>query len=392
MVRRRVAILIGSTTDGGATDGTGMDLSGTLESVDPAMAGYLEDAGIEIVLHPEAVNSRDCEGAMTMTHAHVDSRLLDALGPQIKVVSNYGVGVNHIDLDECRRRGIPVGNTPDVLSDATADMAWALLLACARRIPECDAMTRSEHFTEYENMLLLGSDVTGSTLGIVGMGRIGREVARRATGFRMTTLYCNRTRQPEAVEAEVRATYVPSLCEMVARCDYVVLTCPLTADTHHVINAEALRAMKPSGVLINVARGGVVDQDALLRALEASDGSGIRMAGLDVSTPEVPSHTEPRPAPPRLMTPSRVPHPCATRLTLMQWCVSYSLTVDSASAARPPAPRPQRRRLGATPWQCNSRHQTCDGRTGDPELVAWARRPAARGVLQRYGAGLRCRM
>jgi glyoxylate reductase len=282
---RRVAVLIGSTTDGGAKDGTGGDYSGTLESVDESFRAYLEAAGIQPVFYDEAVRTRDCEAAMAMTHATVDGKLLDALGPQIKLISNYGVGVNHIDLEECTRRGIPVGNTPDVLSDATADLAWALLLACARRIPECDTLVRSPAFTEYQNMLLLGGDVAGKTLGVLGMGRIGREVARRGIGFRMTTLYHNRSRQPEAVEREVNARWAP-LDELLASSDFVVLTCPLTEDTVHLIDASALRRMKSSATLVNVARGGVVDQEALLAALQANDGTGIHMAGLDVSTPE----------------------------------------------------------------------------------------------------------
>lgn len=281
--RNRVAILVGSTTDGGAADGTGGDYSATLDSVDPALAGMLDAANVERVSYEEAIAARDCEAVMTFTHAHVDGALLDALGPQIKVVANYGVGVNHIDLAECKRRGIPVGNTPGVLSDATADCAWSLLLGCARRIPECDAMARSPAYTEYQNMLLLGSDVAGATLGIVGMGRIGSEVARRALGFKMETLYYNRSRQPAAVEAELRASYAP-LDELLAKSDYVVLVCPLTAETNGLIDAAALRKMKSTATLINVSRGGVVDQEALLAALESDDG--IRMAGLDVSTPE----------------------------------------------------------------------------------------------------------
>lgn len=274
---RRVAVLVGSAIEG--------EYNGTLESVDEELPAYLAAAGLQPVFYEEAVRTRDCEAVFAMTHATVTAALLDALGPEVKIVSNYGVGVDHIDLEECARRGIPVGNTPDVLSDATADLAWALLLACARRIPECDAFARSPAYTEYQNMLLLGSDVAGRTLGIVGMGRIGREVARRATGFRMTTLYSNRTRQPEAVESEVQATYA-SFGELLERSDFVVLTCPLTDDTVHLIDAAALKRMKPTATLINVARGGVIDQSALLAALRADDATGIHMAGLDVSTPE----------------------------------------------------------------------------------------------------------
>ncbi len=284
MPKRRVVVLVGSTLDGGAPDGTGGNYSGTLDSVDPSIAGMFGD-DIEILSYEEAIECADAEAVMAFSHAHVDAALLDALGPCVKVVSNYGVGVNHIDLQECRRRNIPVGNTPGVLSDATADLAWALLLACARRVPECDAYTRSPAFKCYENMLLLGADVTGATLGIVGMGRIGAEVARRAVGFRMRTLYTRRTRCDAETEASLNASYV-SLDTLLAESDFVCLVCPLTHETSGLIGAEAFSKMKPSSVLINVARGGVVDQDALLAALAADDGSGIAMAGLDVSTPE----------------------------------------------------------------------------------------------------------
>lgn len=282
-MQRRVACLVGSTTDGGGADGTGAGYTGTLDSVDPALRQMLAAADIEVVAYEDAVVARDCEAVMAFTHAHIDGALLDSLGVGIKVVGNYGVGVNHIDLEECARRGIPVGNTPGVLSDATADCAWALLLGCARRIPECDAMARSAAYTEYQNMLLLGGDVTGATLGIVGMGRIGAEVARRATGFRMKTLYHNRTRRPLEVEAELKAMYAP-LDELLAASDYVVLACPLTPETSGLIDAAAIGRMKRTACLINISRGGVVDQDALLAALESADG--IHMAGLDVSTPE----------------------------------------------------------------------------------------------------------
>ena len=183
-----------------------------------------------------------------------------------------------IDRVACRARGIPVGNTPNVLSDATADMAWALLMAAARRVVTADAYARSAAFTKYDNMIFLGKDVTGATLGIVGMGRIGAEVARRASGFKMKVLYCNRTRRPAADEAELRAEFVPKE-RLLAEADYVVLVCPLTSETRHFIDADALKLMKQDAVLVNVARGGVVDTDALFDALQRNT---IGAAGLDV--------------------------------------------------------------------------------------------------------------
>jgi glyoxylate reductase len=178
-MKRRVAVLVGSTTDGGQKDGTGGDYSGTIESVDAALPAMFGD-DIERLTLEEAVASQDAEALVTLMHAHVDGALLDRLGPRLRVVANYGVGVNHIDLAACKKRRVPVTNTPDCLTDATADLAWALLLACARRIPACDAYTRGPEFTSVVNMAFLGSDVAGTTLGVIGMGRIGIECAPQA--------------------------------------------------------------------------------------------------------------------------------------------------------------------------------------------------------------------
>lgn len=161
-------------------------------------------------------------------------------------------------------------------------VAWSLLLACARRLVEGDTLARSPRWTQYENMVLLGKDVTGATLGIVGMGCIGAEVARRAAGFRMKVLYCNRTRRSPEDEGELSAQYVDKAM-LLAQSDFVVLLCPMSPETRHFIDATALAAMKKDAVLINVARGGVVDTEALLSALK--DGS-IGAAGLDVTEPE----------------------------------------------------------------------------------------------------------
>ena len=280
----RVAVLVGSTTDGGSTLGAGAGYGGTLEEVDPELVDILGD-DVVIVSYDEAIQSKDCLAVLTLTHANVNSALLDALGPNVRVVSNYGVGVNHIDLDECARRGIPVGNTPGVLTDATADLAWTLLLGAARRLPQCDAYTRGPDFDKYHNMIFLGANVSNQTLGIIGMGAIGGEIARRAQGFKMKTLYFNRNQKSAEREAEVSASFA-TLDALLAQSDFVVLACPLSASTAGIINATALTKMKSSAILVNVGRGGLVDQDALLAALDATDGSGIAMAALDVSTPE----------------------------------------------------------------------------------------------------------
>jgi glyoxylate reductase len=217
---------------------------------------------------------------LTYGHPHVDGGLLDRM-PRLKVISNFGVGVDHIDLDAARQRGIPVGNTPGILDGATADMTFALLLAAARNLVAGDCYARSDAFTHYDPNLLLGQEVHGATLGIVGMGNIGRQVARRARGFDMTVLYHNRRRDPRA-EAELGAIYV-TLPDLLRQADFVTLNVPLTAETRGLIGQEQLALMKPAAMLINAARGGVVDHEALLAALEQGQIGG---AALDVTEPE----------------------------------------------------------------------------------------------------------
>ncbi len=206
--------------------------------------------------------------------------MLDRL-PGLKVISNYGVGVDHIRLADARERGIPVGNTPGILDGATADLGFALLLASARRLVEGDRYARSPEFTIYDPGYMLGREVHSATLGIVGLGRIGQQVARRARGFDMQVVYHNRRRRPE-VETALGVRYAP-FDELLAVSDYVILTCPLTPETKGLINAAALGKMKRTATLINIARGGVVDTQALLTALEQGQ---IGAAALDVTDPE----------------------------------------------------------------------------------------------------------
>jgi lactate dehydrogenase-like 2-hydroxyacid dehydrogenase len=227
-----------------------------------------------------AVAGRD--GILTLLTDRVDDELLDAAGPGLKVVSNYAVGYDNIDVAACARRGVAVGNTPGVLTETTADLAWALLLAAARRVPEGDRYVRDGQWRTWGPLLLLGSDVHGATLGVVGLGRIGQAVARRAAGFGMTVLYSSRTRVARAVEMALGATYV-SLPELLERSDFVSLHVTLAPDTRGLIDAAALARMKPTAVLVNTARGPVVDQAALAAALR--DGV-IAAAGLDVTNPE----------------------------------------------------------------------------------------------------------
>ena len=225
------------------------------------------------------------DGLYTYGHPTVDSSMLDRL-PRLRVVSNYGVGVDHIDVGAALARGIPVGNTPGILDGATADMALALLLATARRVVEGDRYARSAAFTRYDPGYMLGREVHGSTLGIVGLGRIGEKIARRALGFDMTVLYHNRRPRRE-VEASLGLRYA-GFEELLSASDYVVLCVPLTDETRGLIDSRALTLMKPSAVLINVARGPVVRTDDLLDALQSRT---IAAAGLDVTDPEpLPRH------------------------------------------------------------------------------------------------------
>ena len=228
----------------------------------------------------EGVSER-IEGVYTYGHPHLDGRLLDRL-PGVRVISNYGVGVDHVNVPDALARGIPVGNTPGILDGATADAGFALLLAAARRVVEGDRYARSPEFLRYDPGFMLGREAHSSTLGIVGLGNIGSQVARRARGFDMRVLYRNRNRRQPAEESALGVEY-SSLDDLLRRADYVMLTCPLTDETHHLIGEKELRKMKSSATLINISRGAVVETEALFRALR--DGE-IASAGLDVTDPE----------------------------------------------------------------------------------------------------------
>ena len=223
-----------------------------------------------------------CSGILTLLTDRVDDELLDAAGPGLRVVSNYAVGYDNVDVDACARRGIAVGNTPGVLTETTADLAWALLMAAARRVAEGDRYVRAGNWKTWGPMLLLGPDVNGATIGIVGFGRIGQAVARRAGGFGMEILYHDVSPLPAEITAPLGAVYVP-LDELLRRSDFVSLHVNLTAETRHLINATTLASMKPTAVLVNTSRGPVIDQAALATALR--DGA-IWAAALDVTDPE----------------------------------------------------------------------------------------------------------
>lgn len=219
-------------------------------------------------------------GLYTYGHPPVNGVMLDRL-PGLRVISNYGVGVDHIRLPDAAAHGIPVGNTPGILDGATADMGFTLLMAAARRLVEGDRYARSDDFTRYDPGYMLGREVHGTTLGIVGLGRIGQQVAKRARGFDMRVLYCNRRRNIEA-EAVLGATYAP-LDDLLRQSDFVMLCTPLTEESRGLINARTLTLMKPTAILVNIARGPVVDTSALTDALAARR---IYAAALDVTDPE----------------------------------------------------------------------------------------------------------
>jgi glyoxylate reductase len=217
------------------------------------------------------------DGLLCLLTDTIDEEIM-AESKQLRVISNYAVGFNNIDIEAASRRQIIVTNTPGVLTESTADFAFALLMAAARRIPEGDRLTRAGRFEGWGPMLLLGGDVFGRTLGIVGMGRIGKAVAARAEGFSMPVLYHQRTRLPSDEEREIGASYV-CLEDLLRKSDFVSLHVPLTPETHHLIGARQLAMMRNGAYLINTSRGPVVDESALAEALAARQIGG---AALDV--------------------------------------------------------------------------------------------------------------
>jgi glyoxylate reductase len=225
---------------------------------------------------------RDLDGLLSLLTDRVDDELLDAAGPRLRVVSNFAVGYDNIDVPACVRRGIAVGNTPGVLTETTADLAFALLMAVARRLPEARDLVREDRWQTWGPLLLLGKDLHGATLGLVGFGRIGREMARRATGFGMRTLYHDVVPAEPEVERSLNASQAPFVA-VLAESDFVSLHTVLSPETRHLIDAAALARMKPGAILINTSRGPVVDHEALAEALRSGHLFG---AGLDVTDPE----------------------------------------------------------------------------------------------------------
>jgi len=224
-----------------------------------------------------AQRMHDKDGVVCCLTDRIDEALL-AKSPRLKVVANIAVGYNNIDVPACTARGVMVTNTPGVLDDSTADLAFTLILATARRLTEAEAYVRAGKWQGWHLKQMLGVDVHHATLGIIGMGRIGQQIARRASGFKMRVLYHNRNRWPADVEKWLNAEYVGK-DQLLAQSDFVVLQIPYSPATHHYIGAPELKQMKPTAILINSTRGGVVDDAALVDALK---NGTIRAAGLDV--------------------------------------------------------------------------------------------------------------
>lgn len=222
---------------------------------------------------------RDADGLICLLTDRIDAALLEA-APRLRVISNVAVGYDNIDLAAAAAGGISVGNTPGILTDTTADLAFTLLLAAARRVVEADRFVRDGRWQTWDPSLLLGRDVHDATLGIVGFGKIGQAVARRAQGFSMRVLY---TARGDRLDASRHPGDPAALDDLLRRSDFVSLHVPLTPQTHHMIGAPELRAMKPTAILVNTARGAVVDQPALVRALNEGWIAG---AGLDVMEEE----------------------------------------------------------------------------------------------------------
>ncbi len=216
--------------------------------------------------------------ALLICHTeHIDAALMAELPQSVKVVANFSVGVDHVDLAAARRRGMIVTNTPDVLADATAEIALLCLLGAARRAGEGENLIRTGAWNTWSPAFMVGTQVTGKTLGIVGMGRVGQVTARRARGFDMKLLYHNRSRLPEHLECG--AVFHPSADTMLPKCDFLALHCPATADTENFLDARRIALLPAHCIVVNTARGSVVDEEALIDALREER---IRAAGLDV--------------------------------------------------------------------------------------------------------------
>ena len=278
---------------------------------------------------------RGVDGLLCLLTDKIDGEVMDAAGPQLKVISNHAVGFDNIDVPAATARRIPVGNTPDVLTDATADFAFALMMAVARRIPESERYVHAGKWKTWGPMTLLGVDIKGATLGLVGFGRIGKAVARRAAGFDMRVIFYDPSEKKP--DPNLKATPV-DLETLLEESDFISLHTPLTPDTRYLIDAEALSKMKPNAVLVNTARGPIVDSGALYEALKENRIFG---AGLDVTDPE------PLPLDSPLLTLDNlvvVPHVASASTTTreqMSWMAAQNLVAGLKDERLPNCINPQ---------------------------------------------------
>jgi glyoxylate reductase len=271
------------------------------------------------------------QGLVCLITDAIDAPLLAAC-PDLKVVANVAVGFNNIDVAEATKRGVVVTNTPDVLTETTADFAWTLLMAAARRVVEADRYVREGKFTQWEFMLLLGGDIHGKTLGIIGFGRIGRAMARRARGFDMRVLYQDAVAADPATERELRATRTDT-ATLLRESDFVTLHTPLLPETRHLINAQSLKTMKKTAYLVNASRGPVVDEAALAQALKERWIAG---AGIDVFEREPEVHPALMGLPNVVLAPHIASASSDTRLKMANLAVDNCLAV--LEGKRPPTP------------------------------------------------------
>jgi glyoxylate reductase len=253
---------------------------------DPIETRMMELFACRLNLNDKAFDKSELRDAVGQTDVlvptvtdRIDAEVLAAAGPRLKLIASFGTGVDHVDLAAAQQRGIIVTNTPGVLTEDTADMTMALILAVSRRLAEGERLIRGGGWTGWGPTSMLGHRIWGKRLGIVGMGRIGMALARRATGFGLSIHYHNRRPVPEDVESALEATYWESLDQMLAHMDIISVNCPHTPATYHLLSARRLRLLQPHAILVNTARGEIVDEEELVRLLEIRAIAG---AGLDV--------------------------------------------------------------------------------------------------------------
>ena len=288
----------------------------------------------DVVFTPEQLNARlgGKVGALTTGSERIDAALLQA-HPQLKIVANMAVGYNNFDVSAMNTAGVLGTNTPDVLTETTADFGFALLMATARRVTESEHFLRAGQWTKWSYDMFAGAEVHGSTVGIIGMGRIGQGIARRAAhGFGMQVLYHNRSRLAPALEAECKARYVDK-ATLLREADHVVLVVPYSAQSHHTIGAAELAQMKPSATLVNIARGGIVDDAALAQALRERR---IAAAGLDVFEGEPQVHPGLLAVPNVVLTPHIASATLQTRRAMAQLAADNLMDFLLRGVARTP--------------------------------------------------------